>query len=89
MAGMFHYKIPKDILQLSNVKLKTINAETTMQLLQYFSESVSENSLRCYDPENLMYTQKIIQFAGGCLTDFFFLYFYPSSSMYTSHHEHT
>ena len=74
MAGMFHHKIPKGVLQLSNVKLKTIKAETTMQFLEYFSESVSENSLRCYDPEDLMYVRKTIQFAASCLTDFF-LYF--------------
>lgn len=50
MAGMFHHKIPKEVLQLSNFKLKIIEAETTMQFLEYFSESVSENSLMCYDP---------------------------------------
>lgn len=58
MVGMFHHKIPKEVLQLSNVKLKTINAETTKQFLEYFSESVSENSLRCYDPEDLRYIHK-------------------------------
>lgn len=66
MAGMFHHKIPKEVLQLSNFKLKIIEAETTMQFLEYFSESVSENSLRCYDPEDLKYLCKIIQFAASC-----------------------
>ena len=50
MAGMFHHKIPTEVLQLSNVKLKTIKAETTMQCLEYISESVSENSFSCYNP---------------------------------------
>lgn len=54
-ADMFHHKIPKEVMQLSNVKLKTIKAETTMQFLEYFSESASEGSLRCHDPEDLLY----------------------------------
>lgn len=80
MAGMFHHKIPKEVLQLSNVKLKIIKAETTMQFLEYF-QSVSENSLRCYDPEDLMYVHEIIQFAGARL---FFYYTFIQAACITA-----